>query len=187
MLIEPVDHYHDLFAITDVVDHDLVQAILQTDWLSLSWSPQPGQESWARRKIDESQLPWIDQWHQTCERLWPVISDHLGLTLRNYQGTAWWLDEPGFTCSLHTDGEMPGAMQIGWIGAHAALGTCFYHYKNSTSVRHHFLLQTNTGYIMINRANDQGYRHLQWHGMLTAVPKDTFRLSSYSWMTASAV
>jgi hypothetical protein len=41
----------------------------------------------------------------------------------------------------------------------------------------------NTGYIMINQPDETGYRKLLWHAMLTEVPEDSFRLTSYSWMT----
>jgi hypothetical protein len=35
---------------------------------------------------------------------------------------------------------------------------------------------------MINRANQNGYRNLLWHGMLEPVPRNTFRLTSYTWI-----
>lgn len=183
MQLKPVDQYQDLFAVHDVFPDSLVQAILKTDWLNLPWQRQEGQELWARRRINDDALPWISEWSNFCQQLWPQLSALLGMPLLAYQGTAWWLDEPGFTCALHTDGEMPGAMQISWIGALPDLGTAFYHYKNSQSLRHQFEMKSNSGYIMINSAQNQGFRHLQWHGMLTAVPPNTFRLSSYSWIT----
>jgi hypothetical protein len=83
---------------------------------------------------------------------------------------------------MHTDGEMPGAMQMTWIGNE--LGTAFYHYKDHASLRHQFAVEPNAGYLMINNPDPTGYRKLQWHGMLTPVPADSFRVSSYSWLTA---
>ena len=44
------------------------------------------------------------------------------------------------------------------------------------------IVEANAGYIMINKPDDQGYRKLLWHAMLTPVPTDTFRLTSYTWI-----
>jgi hypothetical protein len=83
---------------------------------------------------------------------------------------------------MHTVGEMPGAMQMTWLG-NSNLGTTFYHYKNPSTVRHQFTVAPNTGYIMINRPQTNGYRKLQWHAMLNPVPNNQYRVSSYSWIT----
>lgn len=184
MQITPVDQDNNLFAVTDVFSQTLVDQILSTDWLSLPWKRQGGQELWSRRCIDNLALSWINEWDQTCQHLWSVMGQEIGYKLSNYQGTAWWLDEPGFTCTMHTDGEMPGAMQMTWIG-NANLGTSFYHYKNVNTLRHQFEVSPNTGYIMINRPTADGYRILQWHAMLNPVPVDQYRISSYSWITTT--
>ena len=181
MQITPVDQDHNLFAVTDVFPQTLVDQIISTDWLALSWQRQEGQELWSRRRIDNAALAWGHEWDQICQQLWPVLGQAIGYKMANYQGTAWWVDEPGFTCAMHTDGEMPGAMQMTWIGD-VNLGTAFYHYKRPDALRHQFKVLPNTGYVMINRPSD-GYRKLQWHAMLNPVPADQFRLSSYSWIT----
>ena len=182
MQITPVDQDHNLFAVTDVFPQTLVDKIISTDWLALPWCRQEGQESWPRRRIENQSLPWNSEWDQICQKLWPVLEQSIGYKMANYQGTAWWVDEPGFTCDMHTDGEMPGAMQMTWIGD-VNLGTSFYHYKNSNALRHQFEVSPNTGYIMINRPTQDGYRKLQWHAMLTPVPANQYRISSYSWIT----
>lgn len=180
MLITPVDHYQDLFIANNVLPEDLVKSVLATDWLNLPWHRQPYQEHWLRRRIEPSSLPWIDHWHQCLANIWPCISQMLDIDIGTYPGsTAWWVDEPGFVCDLHTDGEMPGAMQLTWMGADN-LGTTFFHYKNTNCVRYQFPMRVNCGYIMINQLTDQSYRHLQWHAMLTPVPPNSFRVTSYS-------
>lgn len=183
MLITAVDDYCDLFAVQDVFPSHIVDKVLSTDWLNLPWQRQEGQESWPRRRIDNSALSWIKDWDNYLEQHISKIEQGIGRQLHGYQGTAWWLDEPGFTCAMHTDGEMPGSMQLTWIGANPALGTAFYHYKNTDSLRHQFAMQPNAGYIMINSPDTQGARHLQWHAMLTPVPPNTYRLCSYSWLS----
>ena len=181
MQITAVDQYQDLYQITDFCPADFVEQIVKTDWLALSWRPQDGQESWPRRRINDHELPWLDQWDQHCHAVWPQIANALGRKLKVYHSTAWWVDEPGFICKMHTDGEMPGAMQLCWIGAQN-LGTSFYHYRNPASLRYQFAMNANTGYVMINSPDSVGARHLQWHAMLNPVPKNTFRVTSYSWL-----
>lgn len=181
MLIEPVDEYRNLFRLENVFPDNLVKSIVNTDWFSVPWRKQEGQEIWPRRRLEESSLSWIEQWHECCRQLWPVLGAHINWQVQDYFGTAWWLDEPEFWSPIHTDGEMPGAIQIYWIGE-SHLGTGFYHYKNENSLRHQFDFRCNCGYMMLNVPNDHYYRHLQWHGMVIPVPANTFRLSSYSWI-----
>ena len=182
MLITPVDNEPNLYRVEDAMPPELVEKILKTPWLELPWCRQEGQESWARRRINDDVIPWMIEWELACHRIWQDISQAVGFELENYMGTAWWLDEPGFTCSMHTDGELPGSMQLTWIGANEDLGTSFYWYRDPASKRYQFPMRANTGYIMINRPNNDGYRNLLWHAMLTPVPPNTFRLTSYSWI-----
>lgn len=182
MKITPVDQEPNLYFVEDAVPQSLANVILSTPWLDLPWKPQEGQEQWHRRKIDDSALPWALQWDLACHAIWGQIASAVGYNLADYMGTAWWLDEPGFVCPLHTDGEMPGAMQLCWIGARIDLGTTFYWYKDQASKRYQFPMTPNSGYVMINRPNQDGSRNLLWHGMLTPVPRNTFRLTSYSWI-----
>lgn len=182
MKIIPVDDEQNLFRINNVFDQTIVDHVLATDWLNLPWQRQEGQESWPRRRIDNTALPWIDQWHRHMRNIWPDIEQQLGIPINDYTDTAFWLDEPGFTCSMHTDGEMPGSLHLTWIGSSASHGTAFYWFKDPTALRYQVPNEANAGYIMINKPDDQGYRKLLWHAMLTPVPTDTFRLTSYTWI-----
>ena len=182
MQITPVDHYNNLFAITDIIGKELEDKVTSTKWVDLPFTQQQGQETWPRRLILEDVLPWIDQWRTEMIATWPTLVEKLGVKLQPYSGTAFWLDEPGFTCAIHTDGEMPGSLHISWIGD-SALGTTFYHSKNSNNVRFRQKFTSNSGYAMINMPDQSGYRHLQWHGMLEPVPKNSYRLTSYTWLT----
>ena len=189
MQITAVDDENNLFWVKDIIPEDLVEQIMHTPWMDLPFVRQQGKGFLRRRKIDNSKISWTGQWDQHCQHIWPTIAEKLNISIHpymsscDYPGTAWWVDEPGFTCALHTDGEMPGAMQLFWIGSQSDLGTAFYNYKDSDSLRYRFLMQSNSGYIMINQANSQGFRKLQWHGMLTPVPENSFRLTSYTWIT----
>ena len=189
VLITPVDNENNLFQVKDIVPVELIDQILNTPWMNLPYAHRQGHSFLRRRQIDDASIPWIDQWNQCCQQVWPIIAEKLNIKIHNYMssndhpGTAWWVDEPRFTCEIHTDGEMPGAMQLFWIGSRLDLGTSFYNYKNSNTLRYQFPMQPNSGYIMINQENSQGFRKLQWHGMLTPVPANSFRLTSYTWIT----
>lgn len=178
MLITPVDNEKNLFYVKDVFTKDLVNKVLSTPWLDLDWVRQEGQEDWKRRRIKDSVIPWVEQWHQELNNNWHVISEQIGRSVEGYLGTAFWVDEPGFTCSMHTDGELPGSLHMTWIGA----GTIFYWYKNSNAVRYQVPSYPNSGYIMINMPDDTGYRKLLWHDMPHEVPTNSFRLTTYSWI-----
>ena len=181
MKILSVDQDSSLYQVSEVMSTGLVDAILHTEWQHLAKIKQAGQENWSRSLIVESDLPWIDQWHASMCAMWPELEQTLQTKLQPYSGTAFWMDPAGFVCPIHTDGEMPGSMQLNWIG-HADLGTTFYYYRNPDSVRFKSIFAPNHGYVMINQQDQQGYRPLQWHGMLVPVPMDTFRITSYTWL-----
>ena len=180
MQITAVDEYNNLFEVQDIISPALVEKVLSTPWLDLPWAQQEGQEHWSRRRILNNSIPWINEWDNYINIIWSMVGESIGRKLATPYGSTWWLDDPGFTCLMHTDGELPGAMQLIWIAAHEQLGTCFYHDKNGNSIRKQFLSVSNTGYIMINFPRKNGYTHLHWHAMLRKVPPGTFRLSSYT-------
>lgn len=177
MQVNSVDSENNLFRIENVFSHSLVLQVLATDWLSLPWDRQEGQENWNRRRIRDSAIPWVEQWNTELSQAWPEIECQLGIKIAPYYGTAFWLDEHDFTCTMHTDGEMPGSLHMTWVGP----GTTFYWYKDPATVRYQVPSQPNSGYIMINRLDHTGYRKLIWHAMLT--PVENFRITSYTWIT----
>jgi hypothetical protein len=177
MQITPVDSENNLFKVEDVFTLNLVEQILATDWLNIPWKRQEGQENWARRRLDNSTLPWINEWDSQLGQAWDSIEEAVGIKLQPYYGTGFWLDEDGFTCDMHTDGELPGSLHMPWIGP----GTSFYWHKDPNTLRYQVPSTVNAGYIMINRADETGYRKLLWHAMLT--PVKNFRITSYTWIT----
>ena len=186
MQITPVDQDNNLFAVTDLMPQSLVDKITQTPWLRLTYNIEPSNRD-LRRRVHNSQLSWIDEWHKCIDRVWDNIVSQTGCNHLDYfnldgSATGFWIDMPTYTCPMHTDGELPGAIQMYWIGPSEDLGTTWYHYNDQHTTRHSFKFKPNTGYIMINQPDATGYRKLQWHGMLTPVPDNSFRVSSYSWL-----
>lgn len=179
MQITAVDSDHNLFCVQDVFSSDLVDQVLATPWLELPWARQPGQEQWhLRRCIKNNSISWMAQWDQELGQHWTTIQQQLNIKLVPYASTSFWLDEPGFVCAMHTDGELPGSLHMPWIGA----GTSFYWHNNPAALRYQTPAQPNAGYMMINSADNTGYRKLLWHAMLAPVPENTFRLTSYTWL-----
>jgi hypothetical protein len=177
MQITAVDSEHNLFCVQDVFSSHLVEQVLATPWLDMPWERQEGQENWARRRINNSAISWLVQWDQELGQCWTKIQQQLTIKLAPYSGTAFWLDEPGFICGIHTDGELPGSLHMPWIGT----GTSFYWYKDPDAIRYQMPNTVNTGYIMLHPSN-QAYQKLLWHAMLTPVPAGTIRISSYTWI-----
>lgn len=178
MQITAVDSENNLFRAENVFPDDLVQKVLTTPWLDLEWDRQEGQELWARRRIRETAIPWVNEWHTHLSKSWQEAGNQIGIEADQYQGTAFWIDEPGFTCAMHTDGELSGGLHLTWQGT----GTTFYWYRDPAAIRYQVPEKPNCGYLMINKSDETGYRKLLWHAMLTPVPANTFRLTTYSWM-----
>ena len=64
MNILPVDEHKNLFFVENLFPQYIVDAVLKTDWLSLNWDRQEGQESWIyRKRVEVENLPWIQDWH----------------------------------------------------------------------------------------------------------------------------
>jgi hypothetical protein len=183
MQITPVDQDHNLFEISNLIPQPLVDKVLQTPWIDLTYSLEDGNRE-LRRRIHNDQLPWINEWHDCIRKQWDNIVQQTGCDHLTYSDTGFWIDEATYTCPIHTDGELPGAIQLYWVGESKDTGTTWYRYRgHPDKIRHSCKFITNTGYMMINKPEPNGYRKLQWHGMLTPVPDNSIRVSSYSWLT----
>lgn len=179
MQITPVDQELNLFKVEHVFSEHMAAQVLATNWTSLPWQRQEGQAHWKRRRVINNAILWIEQWDHEMRQQWGNIEEFLGLNIQPYCGTAFWIDEPGFECDMHTDGELPGGLHLTWAGS----GTSFYWHNNTASLRYQVPSQPNCGYIMINQPDATGYRRLLWHAMLTPVELNTFRLTTYTWIT----
>lgn len=166
-----------LFFIEDLLPEYLVTKIIQTNWGDLAWTKENDQAHWARRRIDP--CPLTEEINQYIYGQHQAIGQAMGVVFNNAE-TAWWVDEPGFTVPLHTDGHLPSSMQLFWTGVSEEYGTVFYDYKNTDHVQHAFKFVTNSGYAMLNQPLDNGAQPLSWHGMTNPVPKNTLRVTSYT-------
>lgn len=175
--ITSVEPTHRIWQIEDLLPAAQVAQILALDWINISWHRGLNQEHWPRRWLDQ-QDPVIRSLNQAVHNLIPEINQVIGT---NYArcNSYWWVDEPGFTVSIHTDGEMQNSLQMAWIAPSDDYGTRFYHDRAGNQLMYQSLGRTNTGYIMLNHPNEDGSQPLHWHGMLNPVPDNTYRVSSY--------
>jgi len=182
MIITPVDSNHNLFHVQDIIPSELVDRIMTTDWMSLSWSKNQLQQGWNRRLIRTSSISWYAEWRTAINSVWPAIIDQLGphgWPYPTYPETNFWVDEPGFNCGLHVDGGLIGAMQLYWIGD-ADTGTCFYHTKQLNDVRYQFPFLPNQGYLLVTKPTVENYTPLQWHAATAEIRPNTYRVTSYT-------
>jgi len=172
-----------LFQITDLFPPELVAQILAKDWLAATWQKQEMQLDWLRRALTTDADPVLIQASERIALLQPQIEELCGVKFErpiNRYNTVWWLDEPGFTVGMHTDGELPSTMQIYWVSPTDKLGTIFSDFVDPKNLYKRFIPEVNTGYIMLNGPNPDGSQPLLWHGMINPVPRNTFRVSSYT-------
>ena len=177
MKLIPVDDCGRLWQVQDLLPSDQAKQIVQTPWQSAVAGPSPGQESWTRRQLewDDSYAQRYGSWITGCL---PEINQVLG-TQFTLSGGHFWIDLPGFTCDIHTDGHLPTAMQLYWTVPGPDWGTGFYRYKDPDSLLYQFESRPNSGYIMLNHLNPDGSQPLLWHAMLNPVPAGHIRVTSY--------
>lgn len=176
MIVTPVDGSFRLFHIREILCSTALKRLTSLDWSSIVWERPPQQESWKRRSLTDKHSVLADV-NMQLRDLSGEIGERCGVEF-SYPSTAWWLDEPGFTVDLHTDGHLPAAMQLCWLAPDAHYGTAFY--TDPRTLRHQFESVPNTGYIMLNQPNIDGSQPLQWHSMTNSVPSNTLRITSYT-------
>ena len=172
-----VDDRNRLWEVTDLLPKEQAEEIVATDWSTVATGLQPGQESWARGRVNWND-PQAQRYSSYINHWLPEINSALGTTFESMSGS-FWIDRPGFTVDLHTDGHLSNAMHLYWTVPNDTLGTGFYRYKDPKSILYQFSSKPNSGYIMLNHLADDGSQPLLWHAMFNPVPKDTIRVSSY--------
>lgn len=166
-----------LWQVRDLLPAEQVQEIITTDWVSLPWATSPQQQHWRRREILWND-PHAQQFSRYIACQLNTINQAIGTEFEQCSGQ-FWVDQPGFSVPLHTDGHLPNSMQLYWSAPTADYGTGFYHYRRTDSLLYQFASEPNSGYIMLNHANSDGSQPLLWHGMLNPVPEGHIRVSSY--------
>jgi len=173
----PVDDRGRIWQVWDLLSKEQTEEIVKTDWLGLASGPGLKQETWARRQVLWTD-PTAQHYSSYINTRLPEINLALGTNFERMSGH-FWIDLPGFTVAMHTDGHVPNAMQLYWTVPGSQFGTGFYQYKSTDSLLYQFLSRPNSGYIMLNHPDQDGSQPLLWHAMLNPVPEGTIRVSSY--------
>lgn len=177
MIITPVDEQRNLFKIENVYPTELLDKFLNTDHLLTPYTKEEMQAQWPRRRLmNETEEIYMEMDSFVKQQL-SDIANSIGVELMACD-TGFWLDEAGFCMNKHLDNDgVQVSMQVYLNDNIPELGTVFYNADGS--IRHKLVYLVNTGYIMINGPEQQ-------HSMLTKVPVDSYRISSYSWLYPKA-
>lgn len=173
----PVDDRGRLWQVSDLLPPAQAAEIVATAWDSLTAGPSNGQELWRRQQVLWSD-PTAQRYSSYINVCLPEINQALGTNFGR-AGGHFWIDQPGFEVSMHTDGHLLNAMQLYWTVPGPDWGTGFYYYRNPETLLYQFESRPNSGYIMLNHANDDGSQPLLWHAMLNPVPEGHIRVTSY--------
>jgi hypothetical protein len=168
-----------LFAIKDIFPEELIESINRINWAERAYDRLTIGRN--RRRLITYNDSQDQQVNDYCfDVVKTQIEEHCQLKFikESPRSFGYWLDEPRFKPSMHTDGDLPSALQIYLQSdGNTELGTAFYHPEDQTKELHYFSSQPNTGYIMLNQPEPG--RPLLWHNMRRAVPFGRLRLSLY--------
>ena len=168
-----------LYAAGNIFPEELLNSINQIDWRERPY------ERLVIGRGRRRQITHNDSVDQTVNDycfnvIKPWIEQQCGVkfTQDTNRSFTYWLDEPGFRPSMHTDGDLSTALQI-YLQSNGQtdLGTVFYRTNNHNDALHTFESQPNTGYIMFNQP--EATRPVLWHDMSRAVPEGVLRLCLY--------
>lgn len=166
-----------LWQVNDLLSADHLNEIVSTDWQNLPWANSPQQQGWLRREIKWDTLV-VQSISDYINSKLNIINQAVGTNFTHSSGQ-FWVDQPGFTVPMHTDGHLVNSLQMYWIAPNERYGTGFYQYNNQDTLLHQFKSIPNTGYFMLNHLDEDGSQPLHWHGMFNPVPRGYIRVSSY--------
>lgn len=173
MIIIPVDEQKNLYRVEEFYPADLLAEFLSTDHLLTPYTKEEMQDYWPRRRLFYDDQSIYSQLDLYVKQQLPIIASTIGVDLMACD-TGFWLDEPGFCMDSHLDNEgVQASMQIYMNDNINELGTTFHNADGTVRYKPDYTI--NTGYIMINGPE-------QYHSMPTSVPRDSYRISSYSWL-----
>jgi hypothetical protein len=181
MIIKSVEPDGYLYSVTDCFSTNILEQILNTDWLSLPYN-RLSIGSGRRRHIHNQCLHFAESVNQSISQDRALIQTQCNIvfTPGQYFGVDWWVDEPGFKPQLHCDGDLPTALQIYFLPIdNPTLGTTFFNSQSANDILHRFLSESNTGYLMFNSHTCNGVRKLLWHDMERPVPENNYRVCCY--------
>ena len=177
MKVTAVDSSQNLFIIDEVVDTSLIRDLNNVDWQQISGVSNLPQQSWPRLNLTWHDQPVIRELDKQLRWARYRLERELGLYF-SYCYSDYWLDQGDISVPVHTDSIIASSMQLYWLGA-AESGTTFLNSKDPQDVRYQCEFRPNSGYLMLNMPCN-GIQPLQWHCMLTEMPKDQLRFSSYT-------
>ena len=173
MTITPVDDKLDLFSVIDLYPAHIIDRLREINHAESEWKREEWQSDWNRKRLVNVPGSIYDEIELFVKSKIPQI-EQLTNTSISSCNTGFWVDEPGFTTNSHVDNDRVFiAMQI-YLTDHPGINMATEFYNDDNTIRFKPEYKPNHGYLMINNTR-------QYHGMLTPVPDNTYRLSSYTW------
>lgn len=174
MQIYPIDSKKNLFYVENAFPENFIESINSVDLNSYQYTKIHLQEDKPRKRLNLKDNDIFSAMNFYIKDNIGIISEIIKKEIQSAD-TAVWYDSPGYNIGIHEDNSaVKIAMQIYLNKTYENLGTTFFNHNNFGHKRYIFDFIPNTGYIMINDKD-------QWHGMTEVVPKDTYRLSTYSY------
>lgn len=173
MTIIPTDDRNDLFSVIDLYPVTILERLSDTDHSTSAWKREDWQADWNRRRIVNEPGSIYEAIDLYVKSKLPEIEEAAKTSILSCD-TGFWFDEAGFTTNPHLDNDgVFMAMQV-YLTEHPGIDMATEFYNEDKTVRFKPEYKLNHGYLMINAPG-------QHHGMLTPVPTNTYRLSSYTW------
>jgi hypothetical protein len=198
MNITEIDDKKDLYAVSNLVANDLINALSNVDIETLRFTENKGQERFIRKRIKMEPGSVFEQISENIYSQRGPIGTSIGKSISHIY-TIFWIDYPGFSVGPHFDHSAVGDVIQLYLKDCDGMGTVFYnpnkedieyrdedgqmvHYDPKSNdwknipIRHTFECKKNTGYFMIN--NDR-----QLHGVPNILPEGGLRISAYCYLT----
>lgn len=173
MTITPVDDKLDLFSVTDFYPAEILNSVKSINHVESDWQREDLQTNWNRKRINNHVAQVYIEIDLFVKSKLAEIEQITNTSILSCD-TICWLDETGFTTRSHLDNDdVFVAMQI-YLTEHPGTDMATEFYNEDCTVRFKPEYRINHGYLMINNPT-------LYHGMLTPVPENTYRLSSYTW------
>ena len=168
-----------LYLASNIFPQQLIDQVATIDWNLAAYDRIAIGGTFKRRRLiyDPARDSEFDNY--VWKVLVPQIEQECSVVFTDTQQHSfdWWIDEPGFRPLMHTDGDLPSALQIYWQPIDRLdLGTAFYSTADIKNLTHYFSNVPNTGYLMFNSHDP---RPELWHDMQNEVPEGVLRLSLY--------
>jgi hypothetical protein len=175
----------NLYRVTDVFPHEIIEFCKTTDWDSYEWESQLKQEELPRKLLKLQSCLNLQKLKLISLQIATELQEKFNWQFEYLDRTivSLWRDLYGYKSPIHRDFDpveverngyfnIPISMQVYLSESNNDLGTKFYYDREKTKPKYFFPYEMNTGYLQINDYD-------QWHEMIGDINKDENRISCH--------